>query len=121
MDAEEYLAFHLLRVHDYSEKVNNTGGEVHSILSVRLAMAFTVMERHGLEEEFNEFEERLAAADPFSLYCVCLESLKGKFEQYPSKGDEFIRQFIRFLNTEIKALHELERWPVSVPTIAEIL
>jgi len=77
--------------------------------------------RADWEPDQSTFKDRLTAADPFTLYCICLESLKEKFKRYPSRGDEFIRQFVHFLNTEIKTLHELDKWPVSIPTIDEIL
>jgi hypothetical protein len=79
-------------------------------------------ERHAdWEPDDSTFKDRLTAADPFTLYCICLESLKEKFEQYPPREDEFIQQFVHFLNTEIKTLHELDKWPVSIPTIADVL
>ena len=71
--------------------------------------------------DHSTFKDRLTAADPFILYCICLESLKEKFEQYPPREDEFIQQFVHFLNTEIKTLHELDKWPGSLPTIADVL
>lgn len=77
--------------------------------------------RADWESDHSTFKDRLAAADPFILYCICLESLKEKFEQYPPREDEFIQQFVHFLNTEINTLHELDKWPVFLPAIAEIL
>jgi len=77
--------------------------------------------RADWEPDHSAFKDRLTAADPFILYCICLESLKEKFEQYPPREDEFIQQFVHFLNTEIKTLHELDKWPVSLPTIADVL
>ena len=77
--------------------------------------------RADWEPDQSTFKDRLRAADPFTLYCICLESLREKFERYPSKEDEFIQQFVLFLNTEIKTLHELDQWPVSLPTIADVL
>ena len=77
--------------------------------------------RADREPDHSTFKDRLAAADPFTLYCTCLESLKEKFERYPPREDEFIQQFVHFLNTEIKTLHELDKWPVSLPTISDVL
>ncbi len=77
--------------------------------------------RADWEADRSTFKDRLTAADPFTLYCVCLEAMKEKFERYPSRGDEFIQQLVHFLYTEIRTLHELDKWLVSVPTIAEIL
>ncbi len=77
--------------------------------------------RADWEPDHNTFKDRLSAADPFTLYCICLESLKEKFERNPPRGDELIQQFVHFLNAEIKILHELDKWPPSLPTIADIL
>ena len=77
--------------------------------------------RAAWEPDQSTFKDRLRATDPFTLYCICLESLIEKFERYPSKEDEFVQQLIHFLNTEIKTLHELDKWPVSLPTIANVL
>ena len=67
------------------------------------------------------FKDRLTAANPFTLYCICLEALNEKFERYPSRGDEFIQQFVQFIRVEIKTLHELHEWPLYVPMIDELL
>jgi hypothetical protein len=77
--------------------------------------------RADWEPDHSTFKDRISAVDPFTLYCVCLESLKEKFVRYPPIEDELIQQFVHFLDTEIKTLHELDKWPVSLPTISEIL
>jgi hypothetical protein len=90
------------------------------LLAVETEIVFAER-RANWELDRSTFKDRLTAADPFTLYCICLEALKKKFERYPSRGVEFIQQFVTFLNTEIKTLHELDKWPVSMPTVAEIL
>ncbi len=90
------------------------------LLAVETEIVFAER-RANCELDRSTFKDRLTAADPFTLYCICLEALKKKFERYPSRGVEFIQQFVNFLNTEIKTLHELDKWPVSMPTVAEIL
>lgn len=95
-----------------------------SSIPVMLAEETEIMfaeRRADWEPDHSAFEDRLTAADPLTLYCTCLEALKEKFERYPSRGEEFIQQFVHFLYTEIKTLHELDKWPGSIPTLAEIL
>ena len=67
------------------------------------------------------YDKRLSAADPLILYIACLEAIGDKFERYPSRGDEFIQQFVQFIRVEIKTLHELHEWPLYVPRIDELL
>ena len=77
--------------------------------------------RADWESDHSTFKDRLTAASPFTLYCICLEALKEKFERYPSRGNEFIQQFIQFIHVEIKTLHESHEWPLYVPMIDELL
>jgi hypothetical protein len=100
--------------------------EINGISSIPILLAeeteiIFAERRADWEPDHSTFKDRLTAADPFILYCVCLEALKEKFERYPSRGDEFIQRFVQIINNEIKTLHELDKWPVSIPTIAEIL
>jgi len=73
------------------------------------------------EPDLSAFESKLAEAEPFLLYCACLEVLRGKFEQHPSREDEAIQQFVQFLKSEIQTLQKLDKWPGKLPTIAELL
>ncbi len=77
--------------------------------------------RADWEPDQSTFERRLSAADPHTLYCVCLQTLKEKFMCYPSGGDESLQQFVQFLFGEIKTLQELDMWPGSLPAIDKIL
>ena len=67
------------------------------------------------------FNKKLINADPLTLYCVCLEALREKFEHSRQRENEIIHHFAHFIQTEIKALHELKKWPARLPTVAELL
>lgn len=73
------------------------------------------------EPDHMTFNKKLIMADPFFLYCACLEYLKVKYEQSHIMDDGVILHFAQFVHDEIEALQELHKWPVQLPTVAELL
>jgi hypothetical protein len=73
------------------------------------------------EHHPDEFDERLAATDPLTLYAACLQALREQVEHVPHKAeDDLTRQFVRFLPAEIESLHEMGLWPSYVPPLGEL-
>ena len=73
------------------------------------------------EPDLSTFESRIAEAEPLSLYCACLEVLRGKFGKHSSREDEPIHKLVQFVSTEIHTLQDLKKWPALMPTIDDIL
>ena len=67
------------------------------------------------------FEERLAKVDPFDLYLACLEEFQLKFFHLPYLQSESMLHFTHFIRLEIRALHEMHRWPLYVTPIEKLL
>jgi hypothetical protein len=73
------------------------------------------------EPDHTTFNKKLIMADPFVLYCACLEYLEVKYEHSHIRDDGVIQHFAQFLHDEIEALQGLHKWPVKLPTVAELL
>lgn len=74
------------------------------------------------EHRPDEFDERLAATDPMTLYVACLQALHEQIDHVSHKAeDDLTRQFVHFLHAEIEALHEMGLWPSYVRPLGELL
>jgi hypothetical protein len=71
-------------------------------------------ERRAVQDE-DDFERRLAAADPLRLYQACLKILNEKFEHFPAT-DDIQRRFKQFLHSAAQAATEN-----NIPALAELL
>lgn len=69
----------------------------------------------------DEYEERLIALDPMTLYLACLQALKDKLEQFPHKEVDEILPLTHFVHEEIAALHESKLWPMWIPSLEELI
>jgi hypothetical protein len=63
----------------------------------------------------NSFEKRLAAADPLTLYAVCLKTLEDKFADPNLNEVSYTLLFYNFIQAEIRALHATHLWPSTLP------
>jgi len=68
-----------------------------------------------------EYERRLIAVDPMTLYMACLQALKNKLEQFPHKEVDEILPLTHFIHEEIEALHESRLWPLWLPSLEELV
>jgi hypothetical protein len=73
------------------------------------------------ERQPDEFECRLAAAEPLELFHAVLESLREKFSQFPPTDNELLRQFVHYLNEESRTIHKLHNLSILARPIADIL
>jgi len=73
------------------------------------------------EPDHTTFNKKMIKADPLTLYCVCLEALREKFEHSRLRDSENIHHFAHFIQTEITVLQELNKWPARLPTVAKLL
>jgi hypothetical protein len=60
-------------------------------------------------------------AEPMELYAACLKTLKAKYETYEYQGLTHIIDFQNFITNEITALQKINRWPVSVSALEELI
>ena len=94
-------------------------------ISMRLAEEVEVLMAHRRAAwacDPGAYEQRLARADPLSLYCTCLERLSIRLQHFCREVEPaFIMQFACFLEAEIQTLREMGEWPPAVPPIEEIL
>lgn len=71
--------------------------------------------RAALDED--DFERRLAAADPVRLYRACLVALAQKFENIPAHSqDDTYRRFRHYLHTVMQTTTE-----ENIPALSELL
>jgi hypothetical protein len=67
-------------------------------------VAILFAQRRAVQDD-DDFERRLAAADPLLLYRACLKTLHEKFEHFPVTDDAH-RHFKQFLRTATQAATE---------------
>jgi hypothetical protein len=62
-----------------------------------------------------------ACAEPMALYAACLNTLKTKYETHEHQELTHVIEMRSFITNEIAALQEINRWPVFVYTLEELL
>jgi hypothetical protein len=76
----------------------------------------------GQTHDPETFDQRLATVDPLTLYLALLKAMQERSAHFPDEAeDELTRQFGRFLDTEIRALHTRGIWPPYVPSLVRLL
>jgi hypothetical protein len=65
------------------------------------------------------YENRLAAADPLTLYTACLKTLREKLEHFPHR--EMHNDFVDFLCAEMRTLHRAGLWPSRAIELDELI
>lgn len=68
-----------------------------------------------------EYEKRVIAVDPMTLYLACLQELKNKMEGFPHKEVDEILPLTHFVHEEIMALHESKLWPLWIPSLEDLI
>lgn len=91
-----------------------------SILAEETEILFAE-KRAEWEPDHATFNKKLMMADPFTLYCACLEYWKAKYEHAHLIEDRVFQRFTLFIQNEIEALQELHKWPAQLPTIDDLL
>lgn len=69
----------------------------------------------------HRFDQHIAQVDPAVLYAACLETLAAKFAAFPHMDDQVHWQFVHNIQQEIKVWQQDGRWPVPVPSLADLL
>jgi hypothetical protein len=69
----------------------------------------------------DEFDHRLAAAEPLELFHAVLDTLREKFRHFPSSDNDLLRQFIHYLNEESRTIHEQHNLTLLARPLADIL
>ncbi len=69
----------------------------------------------------SEFEARLAAVEPFTLYACCLEALNERLNETPFTAEGLEHQGQHFLHEEIQRLKQSDKWPSHEPKLEELL
>ena len=72
-----------------------------------------------LPDHLEGLAARMAAVDPWLLYCVVLRTLEIKFEALPEGPVE--ERFLEFLRHQMQTLREADRWPHPLPTLDNLL
>jgi hypothetical protein len=67
----------------------------------------------------SEFDGKLAVLEPMGFYVSCLSALRKKFSYNNIYFDPTHQRFKHKLNLEIARLQHENRWPSSIPTLAE--
>jgi hypothetical protein len=73
------------------------------------------------ERQPEEFDHRLAAAEPLELFHAVLESLRVKFKQFPPTENELLLQFVHYLNEESRTIHEFHNLTILARKLEDIL
>ncbi len=68
-----------------------------------------------------EFDGKLAVIEPWDFYVSCLSALRNKFAYNAIYSDPTRQRFKHQLNLEIARLQHENRWPSSIPTLAELI
>jgi len=97
-----------------------SAASILSMLAEEIEIIFAER-RAEWEPDHRTFNEKLITADPFVLYCACLENLRERYEQSHVKSDEEVQKFKQFVHNEIANLQELNQWPAQLPTVAKLL
>jgi hypothetical protein len=67
------------------------------------------------------YEQRLALANPHTLYCACLERLSIQFQDFYLEAEhDFMRQFTRFLHAEIQTIQQMGEWPLKLFSLEDL-
>lgn len=69
--------------------------------------------------DLDVYENRLAAADPLTLYAACLRTLREKFEHFPLR--EMHNDFADFLRSEMRTLHRAGLGPSRVIELDDLV
>jgi hypothetical protein len=93
---------------------------IPSILAEETEIIFAER-RAEWEPDHTTFNKKLINADPLTLYCACLEALREKFEHSRLLDNDIIHHFAHFIQTEIKVLQKLDKWPERLPTVSKLL
>jgi hypothetical protein len=62
-----------------------------------------------------------ACAEPMELYAACLKALKAKYENYKYQDLTHVIEMKNLITNEIIALQDINRWPVSISVLEELL
>ncbi len=73
------------------------------------------------ETQPEEFDRRLATAEPLELFHAILEALRAKFKQFPPTENEILRQFVHYLNEESRTIHDFHNLSILARPLEEIL
>jgi hypothetical protein len=73
------------------------------------------------EKQPEEFDRRLAAAEPLELFHAILEALRAKFKQFPPTDNEILIQFVHYLNEESRTIHDFHNLSILARPLEEIL
>lgn len=69
----------------------------------------------------DQYEQKLAAVDPVTLYHACLNSLRARFKSLPASGDGATQKFIHFILVESRAMEEVQHLPAQADTLEELI
>jgi hypothetical protein len=62
-----------------------------------------------------------ACAEPMELYAACLKALKAKYENHIYQDLKNVIKMRNLITNEIIALQDINRWPVTIPVLEELL
>lgn len=71
--------------------------------------------------DLSKHQKLKACAEPMELYAACLKAFKAKYETYEHQELTHVIELRNFITNEITSLQEINRWPVSVSTLEELL
>ena len=77
-------------------------------------------ERARLNPRFPaEFDNKVANVDPLNFYVSCLSMMRKKFADNTIYFDPTHQVFKHKIHLEIARLQQEDKWPSSIPTLAE--
>jgi hypothetical protein len=96
------------------------GEDISRILAEEMEVILAERRAAWIPNE-EDFDRRLAKADPLELYIACLDFLREKYEKNSHKELPHTYHFLNFIHEEIDALRKLGSWPFLVPRIDKLL
>ncbi len=90
------------------------------ILADEIAIQLAEMraEKHA---ELDEYQRNLTCADPFMLYCICLNLLRDKFHGISYHESPILFNFLTDISEEIRSLKLENNWPEPLPELEDLL
>jgi hypothetical protein len=121
-----------LEIHSEENQTISTIQSNAPILSLTIERSVAVMlaeeveillaERRGAwAEDLDGFENRLKSIDPLTLYLASLNTLRKRFDKFPTTIDSPSQKFSHFLLVESQAIQELHHLPSHADTLEELL
>jgi hypothetical protein len=94
--------------------------EIPSLLASEIMILISKRAAAWLPDS-SKHQKLLACAEPMELYAACLKALEDKYKTYKYRKLTHVIELRSFITNEITVLQKINRWPVSVSALEELI